>query len=406
MKYSTYILILLSILVASCGKENKDNNSVDNVETISFQKHYQEKIPFSFFVDTIELIPLETTDDNLIGEVNRIICKNNRYYIRSTNGHQNGKIFVFDQQGNYLWKLDRRGEGPEEYINLEDFAIQNEKIYAASFHNIQVYDSVGNHLKKIDIDNLASKEIWAVSPNKLLALNFAAIRHGNNLLTLINENGIEKQFFDVGKCRATRSSQSINSNSICFHSSVYYVNNIYENEIFAITANHWDEIKPVYRIDYGNKNIDKIKITEDDDYMSWSRKKDAASNYMLIISFGVTDSAVFIGSIDDNRKSYLTFYSPKTKNSFSTHKFVDDMFLKGAIIPITGRRIPHNIDGNDILWEIDPEILMDGFKQYWSNLSTPRREAFKRDYAEWYRICTTLKEDDNPVLMRIKVKNF
>ena len=233
MKYSTYILVLLSILVASCGKENKDNNSVDNVETISFQKHYQEKIPFSFFVDTIELIPLETTDDNLIGEVNRIICKNNRYYIRSTNGHQNGKIFVFDQQGNYLWKLDRRGEGPEEYINLEDFAIQNEKIYAASFHNIQVYDSVGNHLKKIDIDNLASKEIWAVSPNKLLALNFAAIRHGNNLLTLINENGIEKQFFDVGKCRATRSSQSINSNSICFHSSVYYVNNIYENEIFA-----------------------------------------------------------------------------------------------------------------------------------------------------------------------------
>ena len=82
------------------------------------------------------------------------------------------------------------------------------------------------------------------------------------------------------------------------------------------------------------------------------------------------------------------------------------MFLKGAIIPITGRRIPHNIDGNDILWEIEPEILMDGFKQYWSNLSAPRREAFKRNYAEWYRICTTLKEDDNPILMRIKVKDF
>ena len=44
-------------------------------------------------------------------------------------------------------------------------------------------------------------------------------------------------------------------------------------------------------------------------------------------------------------------------------KLVDDMYLKGNVITVTGKRIPHNMDGDDIIWEIKPRILMKGYQR-------------------------------------------
>ena len=408
IKYLFLFVSLILCICSSCDRHKGQNTQLDlsKAEFIDFFSSYKEKIPFSAFVDTIELIPLETTNDCLIGNVNRVIFANDKYYIRATRSKQNGVILVFDKNGLFLWRLDKRGQGPDEYINLDDFAIQDQQLFAASYRKIQVYDSIGNYLKTIKIGDLSTKEILSAPSNKLLILNFVSVRHANNLLTLVDEKGVEKKFFDVGKIRATRSSQRINSNSICYHSPFYYVNNPFENVVFSIAENNMEDIKPVYYMDYGSKNIDKIEVTEDDDFMSWLKKLETTDDYMTIVSFGVSDDYLFAGSTDNLYNGYLTLYSKKTKNSLSARKLVDDMFLKGNVIPITAKRIPHNMDGNDIIWEMEPEILINGFKQHWSNLSEPRREAFKRDYAEWYRICTSLKEDDNPVLMRIKVKDF
>jgi len=82
------------------------------------------------------------------------------------------------------------------------------------------------------------------------------------------------------------------------------------------------------------------------------------------------------------------------------------MFLKGNVIALKEKRLPHNMDGNDILWPLDPEYLINGYKHYMSYLSEAGREEFRKKYPELVKICTTLKEDDNPVILRIKVKDF
>jgi len=68
--------------------------------------------------------------------------------------------------------------------------------------------------------------------------------------------------------------------------------------------------------------------------------------------------------------------------------------------------MPHEIDGNDILWPLDPEYLINGYKHYMSYLSEAGREEFRKKHPGLVKICTTLKEDDNPVILRIKVKDF
>ena len=55
---------------------------------------------------------------------------------------------------------------------------------------------------------------------------------------------------------------------------------------------------------------------------------------------------------------------------------------------------------------MDPEYLINGYKHYMSYLSEAGREEFRKKYPELVKICTTLKEDDNPVILRIKVKDF
>ena len=130
------------------------------------------------------------------------------------------------------------------------------------------------------------------------------------------------------------------------------------------------------------------------------------TDYFYINSFGLADHYVYVGSTNKVFQNFLTLYSRKTGRTFSSHRLVDDMYLKGNILPLTAKVIPHNSDNGDILWEVEPNYLIDGYRKYMSNLSEPRRAEFKEKYPDLVRICTSLKEDDNPVLLRIKVKEF
>ena len=159
----------------SCSPEKSAKSPVHqkDVETIHFFDTFSEKVNLSSFVDTIELIPLETTEENLIGEINRVIFKNGKYYIRSTNGMMNGKLLIFDEKGKYLWKLDRKGGGPEEYIELKDFAIMdNQDIVVTTYRKMLAYDSIGNFLYATKLGEICPKEILPTSTNEIVEFHF------------------------------------------------------------------------------------------------------------------------------------------------------------------------------------------------------------------------------------------
>lgn len=114
-----FIIILIGF-ISSCSTKRDKPIQEGNLETIRFDENQVRELPFSFFVDTIELIPLETTEENLIGEITRAIFNGGKYYIRSTHGMQDEKLFVFDKTGKFLQQISRRGGGPDEYIEMDD----------------------------------------------------------------------------------------------------------------------------------------------------------------------------------------------------------------------------------------------------------------------------------------------
>lgn len=90
------------------------------------------------FEDSARFIPLETNEECLITRIDKLIRYKSDYYILDRDMEI---IFHYDQNGRYQGKLDRKGQGPEEYVSLMDFQIENDKLYALSFsrNEIMIY---------------------------------------------------------------------------------------------------------------------------------------------------------------------------------------------------------------------------------------------------------------------------
>ena len=67
---------------------------------------------------------------------------------------------------------------------------------------------------------------------------------------------------------------------------------------------------------------------------------------------------------------------------------------------------PHYRDGNRLVWVIKPEFLLNGCESYRKLLGEHKWHIFCKRYPHLVKVCDRLKEDSNPVLMSIKLKDF
>ena len=112
------IFLLIFFVFLGCKTENLKNNNI----IVDLNK-YSNVSFYDIFLKQ-EMIPLETNSESLVREISKIeVFKDNLYiwdYTLST-------IFVFNNQGNYLYKLSKKGHGPGEYLDISDFFIQKER---------------------------------------------------------------------------------------------------------------------------------------------------------------------------------------------------------------------------------------------------------------------------------------
>jgi hypothetical protein len=144
MKVIIYLQTVMIVLVLfACtgnsgrGKENVDNDKV--FEFIAEPKSIDENVAFSDIVERYKYIVLETTEECLIGKIEKFIINNSRIYIQS------GGVFCFDMDGNFLYSINNRGKGPGEFIKIYSFSIDNNIIY--------IYDNTQARLLCYNSDN-------------------------------------------------------------------------------------------------------------------------------------------------------------------------------------------------------------------------------------------------------------
>jgi hypothetical protein len=115
----------------------------DNRIRVDLSRTQQASL-FDYF-SHIELIPLETNDDVLIGWCEKIIHYQNKYYIFD---RQQNRVFVFDNTGKFIFQINKRGQGPGEYTFISDIFVNpfTETIDILGLGFIYSYDLSGRYV--------------------------------------------------------------------------------------------------------------------------------------------------------------------------------------------------------------------------------------------------------------------
>ena len=147
MKRTDMILAIFLFIITGCAGGEKPS---DNFIVIDVAKSYPKKELILQDIFDVEYIVLETNDEfvsyGLVGAIGKEI-------IVLINGSD---ILIFDRNGKGLRKINRRGQGPEEYIDPSFIALDEENnemiITDIVQRNIVVYDLFGSFKQRLRND--------------------------------------------------------------------------------------------------------------------------------------------------------------------------------------------------------------------------------------------------------------
>ncbi len=108
----------LLLFVAACTGPNTTHNTSLNVIDVAGSLNSDRVVNISEIADTVEYIPLETMDESLVGKLknNNIFFERGLFYLIL----ESGEIALFNYNGLYIRRFDKLGRGPGEYTQIAD----------------------------------------------------------------------------------------------------------------------------------------------------------------------------------------------------------------------------------------------------------------------------------------------
>ena len=144
-----YIFILAAFALISCACSSPQRGMDSPVCTVKLDVSNSAELDFNKCFDSVRYVALETTKEALIGEITKIYVTNEHIIIFD---QKSMEIFLFGIDGKFTRKIGKKGEGPDEYMFINDIQYDKENmlIFAHErFRNrIYTYDLSGNLVDK------------------------------------------------------------------------------------------------------------------------------------------------------------------------------------------------------------------------------------------------------------------
>jgi hypothetical protein len=142
MKRATVILTTILFVMTGCGGNRLSTDAFITVDVTA--KYPKKELILQDFMD-VEYVPLETNDEFLCQGIVQAVGKE---IIVITNNIRDGDIFIFDRSGKALRKINRKGQGGEEYINISRIILDEDNgelfVSDSNTRKLLVYDTDGN----------------------------------------------------------------------------------------------------------------------------------------------------------------------------------------------------------------------------------------------------------------------
>ena len=391
-----YILLVLIFIACTSTKEKQKGTEMGDVVSIPITDMETDYGKLSDFAEEIKMIPLEFSDDCILGEIRKIVMSDSCIFVLER-ANQKG-IYVFDHIGKYLYRIGNRGQGPEEFINLSDFSLNEEQrliyLYDITRTRVLVFSYEGDFVKDIQMNYYADNFEYQ---NGLFYLYRENVFYGDPSYSLVikDDKGetVNKYYPVIEKLSYTNYCifQKLD-NEILFAEDM-------RDSIFTIKG---DKLSPKYFIDYKDKSMSKV------DRESISKGTRTALTVLLECKkmagiqdvFEINDK-VFINNIYIITPKF-TVYDKKTKEVKTFSYILNDFLFISTNHPI-GQYKDNLIS---IVQQESLQAAIDkGFK-YWKKeklLTDERGEELKNMIEKRFPDRNKLGET-NPVIFLLKVK--
>lgn len=120
LKLESFFFFSFFLFLAGCGNQSKPVSVEQEIITpLSAGNAVDDLLPY---IDSVEVVPLETTGKALIGLVGKILLlPNGNVLIKST-----ASMFMFSPEGKFLFQIGKNGRGSEEYLTIDDVCLSQD----------------------------------------------------------------------------------------------------------------------------------------------------------------------------------------------------------------------------------------------------------------------------------------
>lgn len=145
-----FLLIAIASFLLGCSGNKKENTLQDEEGTpvINLSSDNVSKVallPLSEAAAKVEIVSLEVTDESLIGEITKMKVTDSDIWVKH---YKDNHLLRFSRSGKFLNKVGKVGQGPEEYIRMADFFVDEntKEVYIqTTIVGVKVYDYEGNY---------------------------------------------------------------------------------------------------------------------------------------------------------------------------------------------------------------------------------------------------------------------
>ena len=396
-----------------------------------------QRVYCSDYFSSIELIPLETNDNCLIGTVrleNIVFVNDSLIFFISD--HATGNVtyswmprdlFVFDRSGKFLNKIGRLGQGPGEFKGIQYVYLNPEKptVFVDDQLCLFEYDFSGKFVRSFPKPNVLSilKDLSIYAGNNLFfgSVGYNSFKRGNNYFLFDRTGEIVKNFPDryfldtdvqgnirIAASMSFRIDEHLYIKDRGINDTVYLIENL--------------NLKPVCVFDFGKYTYPLGEMNEEGQrQIKFVDPSDASRRYF--------ENRYIIGT---PKYFFYSLFAPRSlpapKSRFEMiagNLITNDHFIygiydlakhtnvlldtdhhqqKGIINDINGgfSIIPRYYAGNDEIidiWRAEDmkEMLTD---EYFAKQTIKDKQVHQKLKA----LLEILKEDDNPVIVVAKLK--
>lgn len=355
-------------------RETTEKKLPDGYYNIPYDKKTRS-IKIESLFKNIKYVRLETKQGSLVDDdIDKIESKNGIIYIKDTKS-SGPEVMLFDAQGKHIRNIDRCGQGPEEYINGIEIAINDKGNVSFADRTgkgrIVTYTSEGNFVSSIHLPGIALKDLTYLN-DTILVLRSDMFQAGYKFHQLnMNTGKVVKSLYH----KEYRPYHMWFTESLTAYHGNVIAAGYQSNEIVEIAQ---DTARVKYTLHIGNK-MPPSGFWEKQPSYEVTKSEEKSNGYIGHIPFFAENERYmfisFMGSLGQDNLQSLALVDKQTGKSRTFKQIVvaENLVVEPYVF--------YWLSNGQIVFPIWPEkIIESGNKEFLAQFPD-------------------LKEDDNPILL-------